>query len=196
MNQPLDDDQADHQKLPQFADVQNIISQISSILSNIRAGCAYFSTSSHSNLQSIGNKNIDNTVTIIPITAYLIVFIAGLIFSSFPPERINNSPHHKIKTIESTQAASTKREIKSKKKSQKVMFSANKPPNLDISLSNPVPKDQFTFPLKLEPPAQLIDQLEPDIVTLPLGLNSPGEIELLTAIIYCLQLLTKWYIKS
>jgi hypothetical protein len=54
-----------------------------------------------------------STVTIIPITAYLIVLIAGLIFSSFHPERIKRSHHHKIKTIDRTQDAKTNKEIAS-----------------------------------------------------------------------------------
>jgi len=48
---------------------------------------------------------------IIPTIAYLIVFIAGFILSSFPPDKISNKPHHKINIIEKIQAAKTKREI-------------------------------------------------------------------------------------
>lgn len=102
---------------------QKTMFQISSIFSKILLGWAYFSTSNHNNFQSIGNKNIVNTVMIIPITAYLIVFIAGFILSSFHQERINNKPHHKIKIIEKIQAAKTNIEIARRIKSQNVNFS-------------------------------------------------------------------------
>lgn len=49
--------------------------------------------------------------------------IAGLILSSFPPERINKSPHHNINTIENIPAARTKRDIASNIKSQKAIDS-------------------------------------------------------------------------
>ncbi len=89
----------------------NILFQISSIFSNILFGSAYFSTSNHKSLHKIGKRNIVRTVTTIPITAYLIVLIAGLILSSFLPAKINNNPHHKIKTIENIQEAKTNNEI-------------------------------------------------------------------------------------
>jgi len=54
----------------------------------------------------------------IPIIAYLIVLIAGFILSSFPPERISKSPHHKMKTTEKIQANKTKSEIANNMKSQ------------------------------------------------------------------------------
>jgi len=59
-----------------------------------------------------------NTVITIPITANLIVFIAGLILSSFHHDNINNKPHRKIKTIDSIPEAKTKSEIASNIKSQ------------------------------------------------------------------------------
>jgi hypothetical protein len=93
--------------------------QISSIFSKILLGSAYFSTSSHNNLPNIGNINIVNTVIIIPITAYLIVLIAGFILSSFPHERIRSKPHHNINTIEKTPEDRTNKEIDSNIKSQK-----------------------------------------------------------------------------
>ena len=55
----------------------------------------------------------------------LIVLIAGLILSSFPPERINSKPHHNINTIESIHANKTKRDIDNSIKSQNVIVSAN-----------------------------------------------------------------------
>jgi len=64
-----------------------------------------------------------NTVTIIPITAYLIVFIAGFILSSLPPERIKSNPHHKINNIENIQADKTNIEIASNTKSQNSILS-------------------------------------------------------------------------
>jgi hypothetical protein len=39
------------------------------------------------------------------------VLIAGLIFSSFHPDKINSNPHHKINIIESIHATKTKIEI-------------------------------------------------------------------------------------
>jgi hypothetical protein len=99
--------------------------QISSIFSNILFGSAYFSTSSHNNLQSIGKTNIVRTVTTIPITAYLIVLIAGLILSSFHQDNISNNPPHKINTIENIQEAKTNNEIANKIKSPKVIVGQN-----------------------------------------------------------------------
>jgi hypothetical protein len=50
--------------------------------------------------------------------AYLIVFIAGFILSSFHQDKISNNPHQSTNIIEKTQAAKTKIEIASKTKSQ------------------------------------------------------------------------------
>ena len=104
---------------------QKIWLQISSIFSNILFGWAYCSTSSPKSPQSIGNKNMVNTVTTIPITAYLIVLIAGFILSSFPQESISKRPHHKMKTIENIPAAKTNIDIAIKTNSQKSSFSHN-----------------------------------------------------------------------
>jgi len=98
---------------------QKTLFQISSIFWNILLGAAYFSTSNHNSLPNIGKRKIVNTVTTIPITAYLIVFIAGLILSSLPPDKINNNPPHSINTIENTPDANTNIDIASKIKSQK-----------------------------------------------------------------------------
>jgi len=76
------------------------------------------STSSHNNLPNIGKTKIVNTVITIPITAYLIVLIAGLILSSLPPDKIKSKPHHNIKTIEKIHEANTNNEIANKTKSQ------------------------------------------------------------------------------
>lgn len=46
------------------------------------------------------------------------VLIAGLILSSFPPERIKSNPPHKMNTIEKTPANNTKSEIASNTNSQ------------------------------------------------------------------------------
>ncbi|MDR2411050.1 MAG: hypothetical protein LBD88_00060 [Candidatus Peribacteria bacterium] len=97
---------------------QNILVQISSIFSKILLGSAYFSTSSHNNLQRIGKTNIVNTVITIQITAYLIVFIAGFILSSFHQDNIKSKPPHNINIMENIEAAKTKIEIASKIKSQ------------------------------------------------------------------------------
>lgn len=105
---------------------QKTLFQISSIFSNILFGSAYFSTSSQSNLPKIGKTKIVRTVTTIPITAYLIVFIAGLILSSFQPDRINNNHPHSIKTTENTQEANTNNEIANNIKSQNEIVSENK----------------------------------------------------------------------
>jgi hypothetical protein len=51
--------------------------------------------------------------------------IAGLILSSLPPDRISNSPHHNIKTIESIHAKSTNNEIDNSMKSQNSIASQN-----------------------------------------------------------------------
>jgi hypothetical protein len=102
---------------------QNILFQISSIFSKILSGFAYLFTSKPNNLPSIGNKNIDSTVIITPIIAYLIVLIAGLILSSFPPESINNNPPHNIKTIDSIHANNTKSDIANRIKSPKAIDS-------------------------------------------------------------------------
>jgi hypothetical protein len=50
--------------------------------------------------------------------AYLIVFKAGVILSSFHQDKIINKPHHKMKSIEATQATKTKIEITNKTISQ------------------------------------------------------------------------------
>jgi hypothetical protein len=110
----------------------NILFQISSIFSNILFGSAYFSTSSHNNLHKIGKIKIVRTVTTIPITAYLIVFIAGLILSSFPHDKIKSNPHHKINIIEKIHEAKTNNEIHNKMKSPKAIVGQNtEPPSLN-----------------------------------------------------------------
>lgn len=114
-------------------DVQNNLFHISSIFSKILLGSAYFSTSSHSNLPRTGNIKIVNTVTIIPITAYLIVLIAGLIFSSFPPDNIKSRPHHKINKIENIQANKTKIDIVNNTKSQNSILSQNSHTHVSIA---------------------------------------------------------------
>jgi len=48
--------------------------------------------------------------------------IAGLILSSFPPERIKSSPHQRINTIENTHANKTNKEIANKMKSPNAML--------------------------------------------------------------------------
>jgi len=175
LNQPLEEDHIDHHpKFDELPEVQNILSQILSIVSNIRAGCAYLSTSSHKSLHNIVKRNIESTVTMIPITAYLIVLIAGLIFSSFPPESIKSNPHHKIKTMDKTPAANTKIDISKRKKSQNVRFSEKIPQNLDTSLSKAFPRLHQKF--QLLPVVVLVPKF---VIVLPFGLNSPGDIELL-----------------
>lgn len=110
----------------------NTLFQISSIFSNILFGSAYFSTSSHNNLHKIGKRKIVSTVTTIPITAYLMVLIAGLILSSFHHDKIKSKPHHRINIIEKIQEAKTNNEIPSKMKSpnsiagQNIEFQASK----------------------------------------------------------------------
>ncbi|MDP2396664.1 MAG: hypothetical protein Q8S84_06415 [bacterium] len=106
-------------------EVQNILSHISSIFSKILLGSAYFSTSNHNNLHNIGKIKIVNTVTTIPITAYLIVLIAGFIFSSLPPDNIKSNHPHNIKTIEKTPENKTNNEIANKIKSQNPIVDPN-----------------------------------------------------------------------
>ncbi len=105
----------------QFQDeeLQKTFDQISSIFEKIALGSAYFFTSSQSNLQKIGNKNIVATVTTKPINAYLIVFIAGLIFSSFHHERTRSTHPRNIKSTEKTEAKSTNIEIAKRRNSPK-----------------------------------------------------------------------------
>lgn len=112
----LEESIIDHLELPK------IVFQISSIFSKILSGFAYCSTLSQSKFHNTGNKNIVSTVTTIQITAYRIVFIAGLIFSSLPPDKISNKPHHKINTIEKTHANNTNNEIANRIKSPKAIF--------------------------------------------------------------------------
>jgi len=104
---------------------QKILSQISSIFSKILCGFAYFSTSNQRSLPNTGNKKIVRTVTTTHMTAKRIVFIAGLILSSFPPERIKSSPHHKINIIERSQAANTNNDIARSTNSQKSIWASN-----------------------------------------------------------------------
>jgi hypothetical protein len=104
---------------------QKILFPISSIFSKILSGLAYFSTSSHNSFHNIGKTKIVNTVITIPITAYLIVFIAGLIFSSFPHDKINSKPHQRINTIDNIHETKTNHEIANKIKSQKLIFASN-----------------------------------------------------------------------
>jgi len=98
---------------------------IFSILANILEGSAYCFTSIHNNHPRSGKTNIETTVMIIPIIAYLIVLIAGLILSSFQPERIRSNPHHNIKRIESIPATKTKIEIIVRIKSPGSIFGPN-----------------------------------------------------------------------
>jgi len=95
---------------------------ISSIFSKILFGCAYFSTSRPRSLPNIGNKKIVRTVTTTQMIAYLIVLIAGLILSSFPPESIRSKPHQSMKRIERSPAVRTKRDIARSINSPKSIF--------------------------------------------------------------------------
>jgi hypothetical protein len=106
-------------------EVQKTLFQISSIFSNILAGLAYFSTSIPNNFQKIGNKKIEATVIINHKTAYLIVFIAGLILSSFHQDKINSKPQYNIKTIDNIQETKTKIEITNNTKSQNSILLEN-----------------------------------------------------------------------
>jgi hypothetical protein len=103
-----------------FVSFQNTLFHISSIFSKILLGFAYCSTSNHNNLHKIGNTKIVKTVITTPITAYLIVLIAGFIFSSFHHDKINNNHPHKIKTIENIHANNTNNDIAKRTKSQNV----------------------------------------------------------------------------
>jgi len=94
-------------------------------LSIIAQGLAYCSTFIPNNHHNIGKINIETTVIIKPITAYLIVFIAGFILSSFHPDRINNNPHHNIKTIDSIPDVKINKDIIVRTKSQKLIPSGN-----------------------------------------------------------------------
>jgi len=102
----------------------NTLFPISSIFSNILCGFAYFSTSKPRSLPNTGKRNIVSTVTTTQITAKRIVLIAGLILSSFPPERISNNPPQRINKMESIPAARTKREIIKRMNSPKSIFAS------------------------------------------------------------------------
>lgn len=97
---------------------QKTLFQSSSILAKILEGSAYFLTSNHKSHHKIGKINIVITVIIIHKIAYLIVFNAGVIFSSFHQESIINKPHHSINNIDKTQETRTNIEITSKTISQ------------------------------------------------------------------------------
>jgi hypothetical protein len=96
------------------------------------SGLAYFSTSSQRSLPSIGNTNIVHTVTTIHIIAYLIVFTAGFILSSFPPERIKSNHHRSIKTIENIHATSTNIAIQVSIKSHAFTIFSEKIPQFQL----------------------------------------------------------------
>lgn len=96
------------------------------IWEKILSGSEYFVTSNHKRPAIFGNTNIDNTITHNQINAYLIEFIAGLILSSFQPDKINKTPHHKIYIIEKTQANNTIADIANNTKSQKSIWDVNK----------------------------------------------------------------------
>jgi hypothetical protein len=112
-------------QITEISSHSNILFQICSIFSNILSGFAYLLTSKPNSLPSIGNRNIDTTVIITPIIAYLIVLIAGFILSSLPPDNISNSPHHRIKTIDNIHAKRTNSEIDNSIKSQNSIASQN-----------------------------------------------------------------------
>ena len=97
---------------------QNILFHILSILLKIAVGLAYLLTSNHKSLPNIGKTNIVNTVTIIPITANLIVLIAGFILSSFHHDKIRSKPHQRINIIENIQETNTNKDIANNIKSQ------------------------------------------------------------------------------
>jgi hypothetical protein len=104
---------------------QNILFHILSILLKIAVGLAYFLTSNHKSLPNIGKTNIVKTVTTIPITANLIVLIAGLILSSFHHDNIRSSHHQRIKTIEKIQETNTNHDIANNIKSQNSILGHN-----------------------------------------------------------------------
>jgi hypothetical protein len=89
----------------------NILCHIVFTLSIIEVGLAYCFTSIPNSPPKIGKTNIETTVTIIHITAYLIVLIAGFILSSLPPDNIKSKPHHKINRIDNIPAINTNSEI-------------------------------------------------------------------------------------
>jgi len=91
----------------------------------ITSGLAYFSTSSHNNLHNIGKTNITKTVIATQMTAYLIVFKAGFILSSFHHERTNKRDHHNAKIIENIHATNTNIAIVRETKSHAHIFASN-----------------------------------------------------------------------
>lgn len=98
---------------------QKILSQRFFISLNILSGDEYFETSSPKSHASLGNTNIDKTITQSPINAYLIELIAGLILSSFPQDKIRSTPPHKIYIIENIPANKTISDIARSIKSPK-----------------------------------------------------------------------------
>ena len=76
--------------------VPNILSQSTLISLKILSGEEYFETSNPSNPAIFGNTNIESTITHNQISAYLIELIAGLILSSFHPDKISNTHPQRI----------------------------------------------------------------------------------------------------
>lgn len=103
-----------------------ILSPNTFISLKILSGEENFETSSPNNPAIFGNTNIDKTITHNPITAYLIELIAGLILSSFPPERMSNTPPQRIYIIEKIPANNTIIAIANNMKSPKSIWELNK----------------------------------------------------------------------
>lgn len=105
-----------------------IVSHNTFISWKILSGEEYFETSSPNNPANFGNTNIDKTITQRPIKAYLIELIAGLILSSFHPDKISKTPPHKIYIIENIPANKTISDIASNIKSPKSILEVNNVP--------------------------------------------------------------------
>lgn len=110
---------------------QNILDHKSSILENIAFGSKYFSTSSPKILPTIGEIKIVATIIINQKNAYLIVLIAGFIFSSFHQDNITKTHHRSIKITVAIDANKTRIDTaKSKNSPKSIAFQ-----NIDVVCS-------------------------------------------------------------
>jgi hypothetical protein len=106
--------------------VQNILSHKTLISLKILSGEEYLETSKPKSHAIFGKINIDKTITKSQMRAYLMELIAGLILSSFQPDNISKTHHHKMYNIENIQASKTIIEIAKSKKSHISILEVNK----------------------------------------------------------------------
>jgi len=106
--------------------VPNILSPSTLISLKILSGEEYFETSNHKSPAIFGKTKIESTITHNQISAYLIELIAGLILSSFHPDKISKIHPQRIYKIENIPAKSTMSEMANKRKSPISIFDVNK----------------------------------------------------------------------